>query len=172
MLLDMEALLGHRYARLDDTSDTPDMLAWAQEQMENSVYWTELLPMQQVAGNGVIVNIGALGEALGEDASQSPESNLPQLNQKVVPPLEWIASLEEGFRHTYQLLLHHRESLLRPDSPLLRARAHTGRRDAFRERLAVVGRTTMRIHQGVEGVVEIALQLVQLLARVQAGHED
>ncbi len=149
VLIDMEALLGHHFELRGAGRTEPNALTWANEKMNRSVYWTQMLPRYHFVGKGVAVNSGALGEEPDEgptahhvvwthvntDAMQTSvqqrtaheQPNLPRLGKRIAPAHEWAEALVAGFGHTYRLLLAHREALLHPDSPLLRLRGHTGR---------------------------------------------
>ena len=123
MLLDMEVLLRHRHP-FATVTDTGNPLVYGRQRMEDSVFWTELLPFYHFGNGGTATMVGALGEA-SDNPGHRP--NLPRLGEHLVASGVWTEEVVEGFRHTYRLLLDRRAVLLKRESPFLSVRGCVGR---------------------------------------------
>jgi type 2 lantibiotic biosynthesis protein LanM len=137
VLVDMETLFHHRIKEMDSLGDSA--LDLANEQMQNSVLRTYMLPRWEFGIDGQSYDISGLGgfggretpllvpkwSNLNTDAMKltyekfitKPSNNVPFLDGKPLPASLYIEDLVKGFRQMYNFWLTNKETLLAPDSP-------------------------------------------------------
>ncbi|WP_457654555.1 type 2 lanthipeptide synthetase LanM [Rhodocaloribacter sp.] len=167
MLLDMEVLLRHRHP-FATVTDTGNPLEYGRRRMEDSVFWTELLPFYHFGNGGTAAMVGALGEASGHSGHRP---NQPRLGEEPVASSRWTEEVVTGFRHTYRLLLDRRVELLKRESPFLRARGIVGRflfrNTALYTKILRLGCKPRYLRDGIDRSI-----LIDSLSRVMAHLEE
>ncbi|WP_456426414.1 type 2 lanthipeptide synthetase LanM [Rhodocaloribacter sp.] len=167
MLLDMEVLLRHRLPFTTDTH-AGNPLLHARARMEDSVYWTELLPFHHFGNGGTATMVGALGE---EPGNSDHRPNVLRLGMDVVASSRWTEEVVAGFRHTYRLLLDHRAALLKRESPFLSAHGCEGRflfrNTALYSKILRLGCKPRYLRDGIDRSI-----LIDSLSRVMAHLEE
>lgn len=126
VLIDMEALLGHRF-RVDDDETAP-----MRQASQTSVLRVGMLPMLRFGEGGVTANIGGIGGSLEADrpieildfkransgamkltkrrVTLSTDSfNVARLRGEETQALTYVDEIVRGFEATYDAILHNRE---------------------------------------------------------------
>lgn len=137
VLVDMETLFHHRVKEIVSTGDSA--LDLAEEQMQNSVLRTYMLPRWEFGIDGQSYDISGLGGGAGretplkasrwknvntdamkltyENLVTESSNNIPFLDGKPLSVKLYIEDLVAGFRQMYHFLMANKESLLASDSP-------------------------------------------------------
>ncbi|SMP54785.1 type 2 lantibiotic biosynthesis protein LanM [Anoxynatronum buryatiense] len=116
VLVDVETLLMHRFKPFDADEDAVSSEQTANHWLIESVLHTGLLPVWVTDHQGQATDISGLTGGFPESA------NIPVLKDRGLKAADYQKHILEGYRRGYTFILHHRELLLGPASPLNRCR--------------------------------------------------
>jgi len=143
MLIDMEALLGHRFKLGNLSSRNQGAVMSTVDYSEQSVLRVGLLPLIKLHGRGYASDMGGIGGGVACDepasmaywkavntdqmqiahrliAPHSDSRNRVMLGERETNAALYADHIADGFRRTYELLLSRRATLLKPGGLLSR----------------------------------------------------
>jgi len=138
VLVDLETLMHHRFAKVEAQEDDRGAIYLAYQQLKNSVLRTTLLPQWMSWETGRSYEVAGLGRNSEHETpirgpqwnnintdsmtlnyeyfKTKPGANVPSLEGVNLSPNDYTEEIIDGFRQMYWFLVEHRTTIQSPDS--------------------------------------------------------